>query len=436
MSLAVRVLIGLVTGFLLGIALSGPASPAAAFVVGIAAPLGTLFVNLIRMTVIPLLMSLVIASIGARPASGALGRLGLRALLISIVLLTVAAIASALIARPLLAAIPIDAAAALALRQGTAAADAARQPGSTAVAAWIVDLVPPNVIKAAADGAMLPVVLFSVLFGLTLTRIPDAKREPVLRVADGIAETMQRLVVYILQLAPVGVFALAVPLASTLGWSAAGAVAGYVALVVGLTVAAVAVLVYPLGLLFGPMPARTFISYCAPSQAIAFAARSSLAALPAMVQSAERAGLPESSSRVVMPLAMGVFHFGAAVAQTVGVCFLAHLYGVTLTASSLASVVAAVVLATFAVPGIPGGSIIAMTPALTAAGLPLEGLGILLAVDTLPDMFRTAANVTGAMTLAAILGPADRPDVPRELRASRTEPFTETEVPERTEVVR
>jgi Na+/H+-dicarboxylate symporter len=98
-----------------------------------------------------------------------------------------------------------------------------------------------------------------------------------------------------------------------------------------------------------------------------------------------------------------VFHFGAAIAQTVGVVFLAHLFGMTLTPPQLATIVFAVVLASFAVPGIPGGSIIVMVPVLAAANLPIDGVGILLAVDTIPDMFRTTANVTGAMTLTAIL---------------------------------
>jgi Na+/H+-dicarboxylate symporters len=220
---------------------------------------------------------------------------------------------------------------------------------------------------------------------------------------------MQRLAGWILELAPIGVFALAVPLASRLGLAAAGAVIAYVVVVVLLTIVAVALLLYPLGILAGPMSASKFVAYCAPSQAIAFASRSSLAALPAIVESAERGGLSPTAARVVLPLAVAVFHFGAAVAQTVGVIFLARLFGVTLTPSQLATVIVAVVLASFAVPGIPGGSIIAMVPVLAAANLPLEGIGILLAVDTIPDMFRTTANLTGAMTLTAILPPEQDP---------------------------
>jgi proton glutamate symport protein len=405
MTPAIRVLIGLVAGFLLGLALAGSSSPTGTTIIGILTPVGTIFVNLIRMTVIPLVVSMLIASVGATTAPGRLGRTGVRALLISIGLLATAAIGSVLIAAPIIARIPIDEAAALALRGSmTAASQSSIVPaGTPTLTQWFVDLVPQNVLKAAADGAILPVIVFAVMLGLALTRVSPAKREAALQVVDGFAEAMQRIVVWILGLAPIGVFALAVPLASRLGLSAAGAVIAYVALVVSLTVVAVAGLLYPTGILGGPMPPSAFVSYCAPSQAIAFASRSSLAAVPAMIESAERAGLPPGASRVVLPLAMSVFHFGAAVAQTVGVVFLARLFGVTLTPLQLASVVFAVVLASFAVPGIPGGSIIAMVPVLAAVDLPIDGVGILLAVDTIPDMFRTTANVTGAMTLTAIL---------------------------------
>ena len=414
MTLALRVLVGLVAGFLLGLALSGSTSPAAATTVRILAPIGVVFVNLIRMTVIPLVVSLLIAAVGAMTSSGRLGRTGVKALLIALALLTTAATGSVLVARPIFARLSIDQGAALALggtkMTGTlVAGTGSLETPPPAVAQWFVDLVPQNVVKAAADGAFLPLIIFAVLFGLALARVSDARRQAVLRVVEGIAEAMQRLAGWILELAPIGVFALAVPLASRLGLAAAGAVLAYIVVVVLLTIIAVALLLYPLGILAGPMSASAFAAYCAPSQAIAFASRSSLAALPAIVESAERGGLSPTAARVVLPLAVAVFHFGAAVAQTVGVIFLARLFGVTLTPPQLATIVVAVVLASFAVPGIPGGSIIAMVPVLAAANLPLEGVGILLAVDTIPDMFRTTANLTGAMTLTAILPPEHDP---------------------------
>lgn len=405
MPLAIRVLIGLVSGFLLGLAIAGSSSAPATATIAALTTVGAVFVNLIRMTVIPLVVSMLIGSVGGLRESGGLGKTGVRALLISVALVAIAASGSVLIAGPILARIPIDQAAALALRNGSAASapSASAASGSQQLTQWVVDLVPSNVAKAASDGAMLPLILFAVIFGIALTRVSIDRREALLRVINATAETMQLLVGWILRLAPIGVFALAVPLASRLGLSAASAVAGYIAVVVALTIVAVVVLLYPLGIIAGPLSASAFISYCAPAQAIAFAARSSLAALPVAAQSAERARLPESAARVFLPMSVSVFHFGAAIAQTVGVLFLARLFGVALTPFQLGTIVVAVVFASYAVPGIPGGSILAMVPVLVAVDLPVEGVGILLAVDTIPDMFRTTANLTGAMTLTAVL---------------------------------
>jgi Na+/H+-dicarboxylate symporter len=270
------------------------------------------------------------------------------------------------------------------------------------LAAWLGDLVPSSIVKAAADGSLVPVIVFAGLFGVALSFADREPRDSVLRVVEGVAEAMQRIVAWILVAAPVGVFALAVPLAFRLGLAAAGAVVAYVVLVVVLTVAAVALLVYPVGILAGPLGARAFVAVCAPVQSIAFASRSSLATLPVIVDSAERAGLTSDGARFVLPLAAALFHFGAAVAQPAGALFLARLYGVELTSAQLGVVVMAVLVASFAAPGVPGGSIIAMVPVLMAVNLPVEGIGILLAVDTIPDMFRTLANATGAMMLTIV----------------------------------
>lgn len=398
MTLATRVLLGLLAGSLLGLTLAGHDGPAVTAVVAVLTAIGGVFVDLIRMTAMPLVVSLVIASVGATTAGG-VGRTGLRATLLGLTLLVAACVGTMLVAEPVLRGVAADPAALGALAGGASAPSTpATPPGLTQ---WVRDLVPINVAKAAADGAMLPVIVFAVMFGLALARVGSERRLAVLSVVAGVAEAMQHLVSGILRFAPMGVFALAVPLTARLGLTAAGAVFTYVVLVVAITVVAIALL-YPLGVVAGRMSPRAFAAYCAPAQALAFASRSSLATLPAMVQAAERAAFAPAASRVVLPLAVSVFHYGTAVAQTVGVLFLARLHGVAFSPLELATVAVAVVFASSAVPGIPGGSIIAIVPVLTAAHLPLEGIGLLLAVDAIPDMFRTAANVTGAMTLTAI----------------------------------
>ena len=204
-------------------------------------------------------------------------------------------------------------------------------------------------------------------------------------------------------------FALAVPLASRLGLSAAAAVVAYVVLVVALSVVAVSLKIKPIGILAGPMSMTGFVEYCAPAQAVAFASRSSLAALPVMVESAERARLPPAASRVVLPLTLSVFHFGAAAGQTVGVVFLARLFDVTLTPlrSSHRSSLLSCLSPSHAVPGIPGGSVVVMVPgARRSTSARSRDLASCWQWIPFRDMFRTTANVTGAFwTLAAVLSP-------------------------------
>ena len=254
MSLTTRVLIGLLTGFVLGLALAGSTSPAVTTLLAVMAPVGTIFINLVRMTVIPLVASMLVASVGSLASSGALGRAGVRAAIVAVAMLAVTAVATVLIATPVLARIQIDQSAAMALRgpvTATATLASSATAPTPAIAQWFIDLVSPNVVKAAADGSMLPVIVFAVLFGVALAGVSAERRDAVLRVTQGVADAMQRLVSGILELAPFGVFALAVPLASKLGLAAAGAVIAYIVLVVLLTIALGAVLLYPVGIIGG-----------------------------------------------------------------------------------------------------------------------------------------------------------------------------------------
>ena len=220
MSLTTRVLLGLVAGFLLGLGLAAAgSSQVETAILTILTPVGTIFINLIRMTVIPLVASMLVASVGSLASSGALGRVAVRAALLALALVAVTAAGTVMIASPVLARIHIDQEAAMALRGPHGAAAAAAPAGATpALIQWVVDLVPPNVVKAAADGAMLPVIVFSALFGIALGRVVPERREAVLRVTQGVADAMQRLVAAILELAPLGVFALAVPWPPSWDW--------------------------------------------------------------------------------------------------------------------------------------------------------------------------------------------------------------------------
>lgn len=408
MSLAVKVLLALVAGLSVGLGIAASGSASLAGVVGFVEPVGTLWVSAIRMTIVPLVVASLIVAVGSAPDPRTLGRVGVRAILLFFAFLSAAAIFGVLIAPPVVAMLPIDAAGAEALLAGAVKAGGAAVEGAKGlptVSQWIIDLVPVNPIKAAADGAMLPLIVFSLAFGAAVARIADDRRAVLLGTLRGVQEASLTLVGWVLALAPIGVFALAVGLGAKLGIAAAGALAGYVALVSGVSVLFSVLVLYPAAVVFGRVSLSRFARAALPPQAVAFSSRSSLASLPALLDAArDRLGLRESVTSFLLPLAVALFRCGAVIGQTVGAIFIARLYGIPLGPVELATIAVTGVVTTLSVPGIPGGSIILMVPVLLSVGLPPAGVGLLLGVDTIPDMFRTTTNVTGDMTVAAILG--------------------------------
>ena len=404
MSLTTRVLIALVAGLGLGLVVSTSGNPALVGAVRWIEPLGSLFINAIRMTVIPLVVGSLVAGIASAPDPSSLGKVGLRAVGLFLVTLFIAAIVTAMVTPPLLGLFVIDPAAqaslqASATQTATTTAESVRRiPGFTQ---WLIDLVPTNPVRAAADAAMLPLIVFTLAFGLAVAGLKGESKATVVKVFEAVRDAALTLVRWILVAAPIGVFALALGLAARLGISAIGALAGYIVVVATLTIVLGLLMLYPMAAWLGRVPLRDFARATLPAQAVAFSSRSSLAALPAMIEGArERLHLPDEITSFFLPLAASVYRIGAAIGQTAGVVFIAQLYGVALGPAQLASIVLTVVATSFSVPGIPGGSIVIMAPVLMSAGLPVEGIGILLGADTIPDMFRTTANVTGHMAVA------------------------------------
>ena len=425
MSLTTRVLIALVAGIGAGVAIAGSGSPRLVQVALAIEPLGTLWINAIRMTVIPLVVGSLIVGITSAPSASAIGRVGRGAIVFFIVTLFAAAAYAAIIAPPLIDRIPLDPAAIAAMRASSESAGTNAAQNAAIIptfSRWLVDLVPANPVKAAADGALLPLIIFTLLFGLALLALPGERKAPVVSFFHGLGDAALTVVRWVLALAPIGVFALALPLATRMGASAAGALAAFVATVIGITVSFAVLVLYPLAVIVGRIPLGEFARAILPAQAVAFSARSSLAALPAMIEAARnRLGLPPEISGFFLPLAASTYRIAGALAQPTAVLFIARLYGVELTPTQLTAVVLTVVPTTFSVPGIPAGSIIVMVPILIGAGLPAQGIGVLLGIDAITDMFRTACNVTGDMAGAAVLGRKQRVRATVPMRAA-TEP--------------
>lgn len=411
-STAARVLLALVLGLALGVAASAVHVAAIGRAVPVIEVAGTLWINAIRMTVIPLVVALTIGAVGSASGEARIGRIGGLAVVVFLVFLVSGGVLAMLLAPLSIDRLSIapDVAASLRFRSVAEAGTGAAMP---TLLQRILDIVPVNPVKAAVDGAILPVVVFSLALGLALRQLAREKSAPVLEVVRAVSDAMLVLVGWILAAAPVGVFALALALGARMGLSSAGAILQYI-VTLSAVLFAFTLVVYPVTALVGRVSVRKFAAAAAPAQAVAFSTRSSLAALPAMIAGARDAlQLPPPITGFALPLAVSVCRVNVPMAWVVGVLFLGKLYGIPVTEAQLALLVVTSTLISFSVPGIPSASLFLLAPVLVANGLPATGVGILIAVDAIPDMFKTLANVTTHMASATVLarfsGTAARP---------------------------
>ena len=402
-SLNLQVAVALVAGLALGTAASLSGNPRWTRLAVILEPAGTLWVNAILMTVLPLVVSGLVVAIATAARTGLVGRLGGRAVALFLLLLVLATAAAALVVPPLAAALPVSADVTARFRESLAAASASPAPRVTA-ADWITNLLPSNVFRAAADGAILPLVLFTILFAAAASRISEGPRETLLSFFRGVSEAMTVLLSGVVRLAPIAIFVLSMALAARVGLAATGALGLYVLSLSGLCLVLMLALMLVPWLLARVPPAR-FARAAMPAQLVAFAAHSSLCSLPAMLDGAEKVlDVPRPVSRFTLPLAVSTLKVSAPVHCLVAAYFVARFAGIEIPVSSLVELAALALAVSFSVPGVPHGAILVTAPVLAAAGLPTSAVALLLAVDAIPNAFRSAANSTGNLVVAAVLG--------------------------------
>jgi DAACS family dicarboxylate/amino acid:cation (Na+ or H+) symporter len=390
----VAIAVGLVAGLVFGLVAHATAFPALLRLADGITPAGTVFVNLIKMVVIPLVVTTLVSGTAGLGDVRRVGRLGLRALAFFWAT-TIVSIALGMLVMQL--ATPFMSTTTGALT-GTTPPLA---PPQTFVD-FIVGLVPVNPIKAAADGALLPLIVFSLLFGAAAGSVAPEQRDRIVALADGVTAALIKLVHWIMWLAPVGVFALAAPVTAKAGWGMLQSLGVFIGAVVAGLILFIAVVYLPAVRFAGVRPVQ-FLKASFGPQAIAFSTTSSLAAIPSMLDAAERdLALPRTVAGLVVPLGASLNRAGSALFQGAAVVFLAHLYGVPLSWGAVGGAMLATFLVSLSVAGVPAASVMTLAPALNTLGIPLDGIGVLLGVDRLPDMARTATNVTGDIAAAIV----------------------------------
>lgn len=397
----------LAAGLAIGWLLSG--SAAIGPVLAVAGPVGAVWLNALQVTIIPLVAALLVSGIAGMVATAHAGPMARRTIALFYGVLGLGTLVTVLALPPVLQLLPIPPSAQSALAVGGLEPQAV--PG---IGAFLESLVAPNIIAAAAQTAMLPLVLFFAAFAVAITRLPDAHSNLLLGFFAALGNAMLVMIGWVLRLAPVGVFALAIGVAVRAG-SGAVAVLGHYVLVVSGFGFIVFLAAYLLAMVGGRQPLLRFAQAILPVQAVAISTQSSLACLPAMLTACRTLEVRERTADFVLPLAVAIFRATSPAMNLAVAIYVARLTGVALTPGVLAAGAAVALITTVGSVSLPGSIsfITSIGPVALAMGVPIEPLALLVAVEMLPDLMRTAGNVTMDVAVTATLDrltPADQPD--------------------------
>jgi Na+/H+-dicarboxylate symporter len=357
---------------------------------------GGLWIDALKMTVIPLIVALLVTGIAKGAEAARAGRIAGQSVLWFVIICTASAVFGALVMPALLTLFPLPDSAAEALRAGLASLDpAAASAPVPQVADFFRSIIPPNVVSAAAEGQVLQLVVFALLFAMALTRIGAARRKAVVSFFEGVGDTLLVVIGWVLRIAPLGVFALAFAVGAGAGGAAFAALLHYVLLVsaVGILVTLAA---YVVAAAAGRIGIGSFTRAMIGPQAVAISTQSSRASLPAMLAATKLIGVRETVADVTLPMAVALFRATGPAMNVAVAIYVAHWMGVDVGLPAMIAGTAVAAVASYGAVSLPGqiSFFTSIAPIAIAMGVPVAPLAILIAVETIPDIFRTLGNVT------------------------------------------
>ncbi|NIJ37063.1 Na+/H+-dicarboxylate symporter [Sphingopyxis panaciterrae] len=388
------ILSALIAGMLLGIGVEIVSPSAGTASLPFIEPIGTLWLNALKMTIVPLIVALLITGITATADAARAGKLAGRAVMTFLGAIFLSGLMTLVLLPLLLRLFPLSAGAAAALRDGLGGT--AEAGPSPTFADFLLSLIPTNPIAAAAETAILPLIVFTTIFAFAITRISPVHRATLSGLFSALGEAMLVVITWVLALAPIGVFALGYALAVKAGVAAFGGLVHYV-----LMLSAIGISITILGLLLAwlvvGVPLPRFFRAMVPTFAVAISTQSSLASLPAMLKASHDLGVDPKKADVVLPLAVAIFRFTSPAMNLAVVVYVAWLFGIQLTPWEMAVGLAVAMAAALSSVSLPGSIsfVTSIAPIAVSMGVPVAPLGLLVAVETFPDIFRTLGNVVG-----------------------------------------
>ena len=406
-----QILIALIAGVVVGLLTQPDATLFGVSNLRIYNFIGTLFLNALRMVIVPLIMASIITGVAGVGGEKGLGRLGAKTLVYYLATTLLATLVGLALVNAIQPGI-VDgqpAGSRLGLAENTAAVlGQMTGTGAGDIAEVFLRMVPVNVVAAAAEGQMLGLIFFSLLFGYFMTRLESDLSTVLTRMWRAIFETMMRITMWVMKFAPLGVFALVAVTVATTGFDAFLPLLSFcITVLLGLAIHSLITLPLLLRWAGGVSPWAHFRAF-SPALLTAFSTASSSATLPITLECAQKnAGVSNRTSSLVLPLGATVNMDGTALYECVAAMFIAQAYGIEAGFGTQFTIVLLALLTSIGVAGIPAASLVAIVVILTAIGLPIEGVGLILVVDRILDMSRTAVNVFGDCCGAVIIAKSE-----------------------------
>jgi Na+/H+-dicarboxylate symporter len=379
-------------------------APIHAGVIGTAAFIGTLWLNALKMTVIPLVVALLIVGIAKSAEAAHAGRIAGRSVLWIVIICTVSAVFGTLMILLLTHLFPLPRTTAAGLQTALGGIENKAPASLPGIAEFFKGVIPDNVVSAAANGDILPLVVFSVLFALALGFISEPGRRALVTFFEAVGDALLVIIEWVLWIAPLGVLSLALVVGSTAGGAAFAGLGHYIVLIsaVGVLVTLAA---YPLAMVLGRIGPARFTRALIPPQAVAISTRSSLASLPAMLAASRELGIRDDVADVSLPIAVALFR-ATGPAMNVAVAFyVANWLGLQPSLAQMIAATAVAAVMSYGAVSLPGevSYISSIAPIALALGVPIAPLALLVAVEMVPDIFRTVGNVSMDVALAAVV---------------------------------
>ena len=387
--------IGLFLGLAVGLGAAMTGNPVLHAIARESAPLGKLFINAIKMVVIPLVVSVIFASIARLGDTRKLGKIGGLTFLIYC-----GTLIPAIIIGMGVTSLGLRFAPSLEMPN----VEASQIPQLRSITDFVISLVPANPFAAASDGQILPLIVFTALFAAAAGALAKERRERMIDAAEDVSGALIKLVWWILYTAPIGIFGLVAPATALLGWGLIQSLAIFILCVFVGLVLLMAFVFLPLLIVLGKMPPSKFFKGALGAASIAFSTTSTATAIPvSLEETTQKLGVSESVADLLIPLGASIYRPGSALFQGAAVVFLAHVYDVPLAFGAIGAVIFATFLVSLTVAPVPSSGVVTMAPALASVGIPVAGLALILGIDRIPDMMRSCVNVLGQIATAVLV---------------------------------